>query len=207
MPKLRSSKSLTISLILSLLLFYTLNLLIAQTNNNGSLAGYIYMEDGTTPIDGAVVVIRDMSDGSLYESKESNKLGAFKLDYLEEGLYVLGIWTENGGFNIKNIIGIKANETGEVSFALKPQTQEKTAEKKNKKYPRGKWYYPEVIGKCDKGYRWNPKTLRCEWKKGKGIGAFFVSPLGIATILAATAVGIFGIITLTEAEAEVSPFK
>lgn len=207
MPKLRRSKFLVICLILSFILFYAPHFLVSQANKNGILIGYIYGEDASTPVKGAVVIVRNISNGSVYESKESNKLGAFKLDHIEEGLYILGIWTKNGGFNIKNIIGIKANETGEVTLALRPLSQEKVAEKKDEKCPRGKWYYPEVIGKCDEGYRWNPKTLRCECKKGKGIGAFFVSPLGIATILAATVVGAFGIITLTEVEAEVSPFK
>lgn len=207
MLKLRRLKFLAISLILSLFLLNAHHFIAAQANKNGSLTGYIFREDSTTPVEGAVVIIRNISNSALYESKESNKLGAFKIDHIEEGLYILGIWTKNGGFNIKNIIGIKANESGEVTFALRPQAQKKATEKKDEKCPRGKWYYPEVMGKCDEGYRWNPKTLRCECKKGKGIRAFFVSPIGIATVLAATVVGAFGIISLTEGEAEVSPFK
>jgi len=207
MLKLKRLKFLAISLILSLTLFYLPHFMVAQANKNGSLTGYIFREDSTTPIEGAVIIIRNISNGALYESKESNKFGAFKIHHIEEGLYVLGIWTKNSGFNIKNIIGIKANEYGEVTFALRSMAQKKADEKKDEKCPRGKWYYPEVMGKCDEGYRWNPKTLRCECKKGKGIGAFFTSPIGIATVLAATFAGAFGIITLSEGEAEVSPFK
>ena len=207
MPRLKRSKILATGLILSFFLFYAPHSLFAQKIKNGSLIGYIYKEDGTTPVEEAVVIIRNISNGSMYESKESNELGVSKIDNIEEGVYILGIWTKNGGFNIKNIIGIKTNETVEISFALKAQAQEKTTEKKDEKYPRGKWYYPEVMGECDEGYRWNPKTLRCEYIKGKGIGAFFVSPLGIATVIAATVIGAFGIITLLEGEAEASPFK
>ena len=205
--KLKKTKFVAISLILSFILLNAPYFSTAEANKSGSLTGYIFGEDCTTPVMGAVVVIRNISKDSIYESEESNELGAFKIDNIEEGLYVLGIWTHNGGFNLENIIGIRANESGEVSFSIGPQTQEKAPDKKDKKCPRGDWYYPEVMGKCDEGYRWNPKTLRCECKKGKGIGAFFVSPLGIVTVLATTVVGTYGIIKLAEGEKEVSPFK
>jgi len=211
MIRLVRSKFLAITIILSSILFYSPHSLVGQSPRTGSLIGYIYDEDGTTPVESAVIIIRNISDDSIQESNESNKLGAVKIEHIEEGLYVLGIWTKDGGYNIKNIVGIKANETVEISFALEASTQEKTAqkkeaEKKDAKHPRGKWYYPEVMGECDEGYRWNPKTLRCEWAK-KGIGDFFGSPQGIATVLAATFIGGYGIIKLTEKEAEASPFK
>lgn len=207
MSKFRKIKILAISLIIALNLFYAPHILVAQENKTGSLMGYIYGEDCMTPVEGVVITIRNISNGSVYEGEKSNKLGAFKLDRIEEGLYTVGIRTENGGFNIPNVIGIKANEMALVSLALIPQAQEKAAAKKDEKCPRGDWYYPEDIGKCDAGYRWNPKTLRCECEKGKGIGSFFGSPLGIAVALASTAAGVYGIVKLTEKEEEVSPYK
>lgn len=216
MIRLLRSKSLAIALILSSILFYGPHPLVGQSPRTGNLIGHIYDADSTTPVEGAVIIIRNISDNTIQESNESNTLGAVKIDHIEEGLYVLGIWTKDGGYNINSIVGIKANETVEISLALEALVQEKNAqkkeaekketEKKETKYPRGKWYYPEVMGECDEGYRWNPKTLRCEWKT-KGIGKFFGSPQGIATVLAATFIGGYGIIKLTEAEAEASPFK
>lgn len=211
MIRLVRSKSLAITLIFSSILFCSPQSLVGQSPRTGNLIGHIYDEDGTTPVEGAVIIIRNISDNTIQESIESNTLGAVKIDHIEEGLYVLGIWTKDGGYNINSIVGIKADETVEISFALEALVQEKNAqkkeaEKKKTKYPRGKWYYPEVMGECDEGYRWNPKTLRCEWAK-KGIGKFFGSPQGIATVLAATFIGGYGIIKLTEKEAEASPFK
>ena len=207
MTKLKRLKFLAINLIVTFIIFYTPHSLVAQSTKNGSLIGYIYEKDGTTPVKDAIVIIRNTSNGYIYESKKSNKHGVIKIDHVEKGLYTLGIWTKDGGFNTKNIIGIHTNETVEISFALEELNQEKDTEQKDGKCPRGKWYYPEVMGECDEGYRWNPKTLRCECKKGKGIGAFFVSPFGIISILASTVVGGYGIIKLTEKEAEASPFK
>ncbi|NIO47844.1 MAG: hypothetical protein GTN73_00170 [Candidatus Aminicenantes bacterium] len=207
MRRLKRLKWLAINLIIAFILFYAPHSLVAQSTNYGSLIGYIYEKDGTTPVKDAIVLIRNTSNGSIYESEESNKQGISKIDHIEDGLYILGIWTKDGGFNIKNIIGIYGNETIEISFVLGEPNQEKDTGKKDERCPRGKWYYPEVMGECDEGYSWNPKRLRCECKRGKGIGAFFVSPVGIATVLAATFVGAYGIIKLTEKEAEVSPFK
>jgi hypothetical protein len=206
MPNLRGISAFIIGSFFISILFFWPHSVMAQTNKEGSLVGYIYKEDCTTPVEGAVIRMRNISGGSEYESKESNKLGAVAINSIEEGLYTVGIFTEDGGFNIENIIGIKANELAEVSFTLRPLAQETPPAKKDKKRPRGKWYYPEVIGQCDPGYRWNPKTLRCEWGK-KGIGSFLASPLGIATVLGATVSGAYGVIKLTEKEEEVSPFR
>jgi len=206
MPNFRRISAFVIGSFFISILFFWPHFVMAQTNKEGSLVGYIYKADCTTPIEGAVVRIRNISGGSEYESKESDKLGAVAINSIEEGLYTVGIFTKDGGFNIQNIIGIKANELAEVSFTLRPLAQETSPAKKDKKRPRGKWYYPEVIGKCDEGYRWNAKTLRCEWGK-KGIGDFLASPIGIATVLGATISGAYGVIKLTEKEEEVSPFK
>lgn len=207
MKRLKRSKFLAINLIIAFTLFYAPRFLVAQSPKNGSLIGYIYEKDGTTPVKDAIILIRNISNDSIYESQESNKQGFSKIGHIEEGLYILGIWTKNGGFNIKNLVGIRGNETVEISFALGELDQEKETGKKDEKCPRGKWYYPEVMGECDEGYRWNPKTLRCECKKGKGLGAFFVSPAGIVTVLAATVAGAYGVVKLLETEAEASPFK
>jgi len=207
MVKKGKSKLIATCLIFSFILFYSPYLLVGQSNKIGSLTGYIYAEDGTTPVEGAVVKVRNISSGSVYESNISNKLGLFQLGNIEEGLYTVGITTKNGGFNVKNIIGVKANEMAKVSFALRPLYQEEAAVKVTKECPRGEWYYPDAIGECYIGYRWNPKTLRCECEKRKGIGAFLASPIGIAVVIAATAAGIYGIVKLTEEEEEASPFK
>lgn len=206
MPNFRGMSALVIGLFFISILFFWPHFIMAQTNIEGSLVGRIYKEDCTTPIEGAVIRIRNISGSSEYESKESNRLGAVVINSIEEGLYTVGIFTKDGGFNIQNIIGIKANEMAEVSFTLRPLAQETSPAKKDKKRPRGEWYYPKVIGQCDAGYRWNPKTLRCEWGK-KGIGDFLASPIGIATVLGATVSGAYGVIKLTEKEKEVSPFK
>ena len=138
MIRLVRSKFLAITLILSSILFYGPPSLMGQSARTGNLIGYIYEGDATTPLVDAVIIIRNISDDSIYESNKSNKLGAAKIDHIEEGLYILGIWTKDGGYNINNIVGIKANETVEISFALEALPQEKDDQKKRREKKRRK---------------------------------------------------------------------
>ena len=177
MLKISRSKIIAVSLIFSFILFYSPHLLLSQSVGKGNLVGFIYGEDGTTPEEGAVVKARNISPGSDYESKKSDKQGLFMLEGIDEGLYVVGISSKEGDFNLQNLIGIKADETAKVSLALKPQKAE--AAKEGKK--RG--------------------VLK------KSLLTFFRSPVGIATIVAASAAIMYVIVKLVEAEPEASPFR
>jgi len=200
------SKPVAILLIFSFILFYSPHVLKAQGKSNGNLIGFVYDKDGTTPLEGAVVEIRNVSTGAVHESSKTDKLGIFKIEGIDRGLYVVGLSLKEGDFNVENLIGIRAGETGKVSIALKPMIQEGADVKKDKRCPRGDWYIPEVEGECDEGYVWNPEKKRCECKKRKGFAAFFATPLGIALIIAATSATVYGVVTLVT-PAEESPFK
>lgn len=176
MLKISRSKVIAISLIFSFILFYSPHLLLSQSVGKGNLVGFIYGEDGITPEEGAVVKARNISTGSDYESKKSDKQGLFMLEGIDEGLYVVGISSKEGDFNVQNLIGIKADETAKVSLALKPQQAEKVKAGK-----RG--------------------VLK------KSLLTFFRSPVGIATIIAASAAIMYVIVKLVEAEPEASPFR
>jgi len=177
---------------------------VGKETGKGNFVGFIYGADKTTPLEGAVVKIRNITTGSVYESEDANNLGVVKLEGIDEGLYVVGIISEEGDFNFDHWLGIRANETSKVSFALKPTDQEKEPAIKDEKCPRGDWYIPEVEGECDEGYKWNPETERCECKKRRGLAAFFTSPFGIALLVAATA-GAAAAIVVTRTETEGSP--
>ncbi|MFQ5722793.1 MAG: hypothetical protein ACE5GI_09915, partial [Candidatus Aminicenantales bacterium] len=111
-------------------------------------------------------------------------------------------------YNLDNLIGIKANKTAKVALALKPSALMTAQYTKEEECPRGKWYIPEVEGKCDSGYKWNPDKKRCECvKKKEGIYAFFLSNAGKAAIIAASVAIVYTFVRLTEKEAEVSPYK
>ncbi len=167
-------KAVSFLLIATIITFYSSQYLIAQEVCKGNLIGFVFEKDGTTPIEGAVVKLKNVSTGKVYESSRSDKLGILKTEGVEEGLYIVGIITKNGNFNVGNLIGIKADETAKVSFALKPEGQEE--EKAPKPKPRG-------------------------------LAKFFLSPVGIAIIVAASSAIIYGVVKLSEKEPEASPFR
>lgn len=116
----KNQKSLTSTLIFFFVLFYVCAMGFSYDANlgTGNLVGFIYYQDGVTPIVGAVVKVRDVSTGTTSESTASDSNGMFSLEKLEMGVYSLGIITSQGDFNLEELIGIKEGETTKVSFSL-----------------------------------------------------------------------------------------
>ncbi|TET70666.1 MAG: carboxypeptidase regulatory-like domain-containing protein [Candidatus Aminicenantes bacterium] len=121
MSKSLKLKSVFFLLIFSFLMFYSPHLINGKALGKGNLIGFVYDKDGTTPLEGAIVKLKNVSTSSIYESGKADKLGVFKIEGIDEGLYVVGISSKEGSFNVENFIGIKANETAKVSFSLEPQ--------------------------------------------------------------------------------------
>jgi len=205
MLKLAKSKLFVIFLIGSFVLFSVPGLTQAQEAGQGNLVGYVYGPDNTSPVEGAVMKLRNLSTGSLYESMAADDEGMIRFEGIDEGLYLVGISTAKGDFNIENLVGVKSGETAAVSLALRPQEQEGTAQETTERCPRGKWYVPEVKGQCDENYQWNPDTERCECKKRNPL-AFFLTPLGSALVLAASG-GVIAFSLATDGEPPASPFR
>jgi len=182
MVKIARSRTIALMLIFSFILFYSPYFLTAETEGKGNLIGIIYDKDKVTPVEGAIVKIRNVATGIVYENK-TNKLGTFGIEDIEEGLYSVGIFTEDGNFNVESLVGINANEVVVITFALKP-------------YSIGEAKKAEVKAKFVKKEKPISKIMK-----------FFTSPVGIATIVASTAVISYGIVKLTEKEEEVSPIK
>jgi len=116
-------KSVFFLLSFSFLMFYSPHLINGKALGKGNLIGFVYDKDGITPLEGTIVKLKNVSTGSIYESRKADKLGVFKIEGIDEGLYVIGISSKEGSFNVENFIGIKANETAKVSFALKHQAK------------------------------------------------------------------------------------
>ncbi len=170
-------KSVSLILIFSCILFFSPNLLAEQTNGKGNLIGKIYAKDGVTTVVGAVVKIKKTITVKVYESSKTDKRGIFKIEGIEEGLYSVGIITDEGEFYIESLIGVKANKTTLITLVLRP-------------------FKVEVRSETIKSDEVPSKILK-----------FFTSPAGIAIIVATTGLVGYGIIKLMEKEEEVSPFR
>ena len=177
MKKAIKSKSLTVGILCSFLLFSSPYLLPVTSPGKGELIGFVYAEDQGTPVKGITVKMRNISTGTVYESSETDVQGVFRLDGIDEGLYMVGFSTETADFNLENLIGIQAGETVKASFSLKPAPE--AAKKKGEE----------------------------QKEKKKGLAGFFLSPAGVVVIVAASAAIAYTVVKLTKTEEEESPFK
>jgi len=278
---IRASKAefVAVTLIFSFLIFYYPNFLPGQTIGQGNLSGFIYGEDGVTPVEGAVVKIRNIVGGTVYESSASDNQGAFKIEGINEGLYSAGISTSTGDFDFENLIGIKAGEPAKISFSLVPTgTQNTSLPEEKSTYNPEEQTAPSAQGGSEvaapaggiligKVVNFSPETQEATilieegtlkvgdeiifrgtetdfsqkvqslsvesinvrkasagqipgvvavqpvevgdfvYLKQRRMIFFFLSPIGVATVLAASGGIVYGIVKLTEEEEEVSAFK
>ncbi len=111
-----------IGLVFGFLIFCSTSFLRSEEVSKGSILGFAYDEDGTTPLEGVVVEFKNISTGAVYESSKSDDLGVFKIEGVEKGLYIYGVRTAQGDFNSDGTIGvmIRENETAKLSISLNP---------------------------------------------------------------------------------------
>lgn len=252
-----------VTLIFSFLIFYYPHFMPAQAVGQGSLTGFIYGEDGVTPVEGAVVKIRNIVDGTIYESNKSDSQGAFEIEGINEGLYSAGISTSTGDFNFENLIGVKRGEPAKITFSLissgtqnpapgqvgsevaapaggiligkvvnfSPETQEATilidegilrvgdeiifrgTETDFSQKVESMSVESIDVRKASAGQTPGVRAVQpvevgdFVYLKKRRMLFFFLSPIGVATVLAASSGIVYGIVKLAEQEEEVSAFK
>lgn len=106
-------------------LFCLPNFLRSEAAAKGSIIGFVYDQDGTTPLEGAVVKVKNIATGSIYESNKSDENGIFTISSVESGVYLYGVLTAEGKFNSEHFFGLKVSEgdTAKLSISLTPYEQ------------------------------------------------------------------------------------
>ena len=84
----------------------------------GSLVGFIYAKDMTTPVKNAIVKLRNLSTSNDYESNPSDANGMYTITGIEEGRYIMGVTAQNAGYNFLYALTLKGNEIAKLSVAL-----------------------------------------------------------------------------------------
>ena len=136
---------------------------LAQAGS-GAMTGFVFGSDQRTPVENAVVKLRDVKNGHEYQSEPTNQSGLYSLKSLPEGRYILGVSSTKGDFNFDYELQIKAGEIAKLAVALKPGGASLKAQDEDQ----------------------NKKTK----------SAFFLTPLGIAVLIAAAGLLIWGGIEL-----------
>ena len=89
---------------------------------SGSLSGFIYAKDVTTPVAGAVVKIRNLGDMKEMASLPTDANGMYTIKDIPEGRYMLGVTSVKDDFNLDYSLYVKAGELGKLSISLAPGT-------------------------------------------------------------------------------------
>ena len=147
----------------------------AQSRATGSLIGFIYGADGKTPVEKAVIKIRNTENGKEYASGPTDSQGIYRIQGIEEGRYALGVTTAEGDFNFEYQVLIKSDEVAKLSLALKAGAVSMLAQE--------------------------------EEEKEGGAVPFFKRPIGIAVLIAASGLAIYGVYKGLEALGVISPSK
>ncbi len=94
----------------------------SEEATSGNIIGFIYTQDGTTPLEGAVVKALNVSSGVVYTSTQSDENGIFTIESVESGVYNYAVSTSDGDFDSDGLIGVKIqpNETAKISISLNP---------------------------------------------------------------------------------------
>lgn len=146
-----------------------------RNGRDGALVGFIYASDQKTPVKNAVVKLRSIENGQEFFSTPTDASGAYKIENLKEGKYVLGITAQDGDYNFGYVVSVKEGEIGKLSLALM----------------RGE------ISLLDKNQP-NP---------GESKPSFFWTPAGVAILMVATTVALYGAFKLIEGKEEASPSR
>ncbi len=105
---------------IALVLVLTSSVASPQAAGKGNLVGFIFGQDGSTPIAGAIVMVKNLTTGAVTEAAGSDDLGVFRVPGLSPGLYALGVRSEAGSYNSQDFFGVTAEKTAKISIALNP---------------------------------------------------------------------------------------
>jgi hypothetical protein len=89
-----------------------------RTAGLGTISGFVYGKDISTPVEGAVVKIRGLSVMREMASLPTDEDGMYTISGVPEGRYFLGVSAGEEDFNLDYTLFIKAGELGKLSISL-----------------------------------------------------------------------------------------
>jgi hypothetical protein len=189
--------------------FLVLSLSNFAKPSSGNLMGFVYGEDGKSPLQGAIVLLKGADTDKVYQSGPTGKTGNYKISNIDIGTYVVGLKVNEDTFNVDGYVEVAGGKTDTLSLALGSLAGALDAplDKQGWCCHDGKIFKSTEEECSNRGGKFF--TTKKEAKKECGIPptAFFKSPTGIAVLIVGTAAVGFGIFKLVQEkkEEEVSP--
>lgn len=96
---------------------------------SGAMFGFVFGEDARTPVENAVLKIRNTRTGNELTCEPTDKNGMFTLKDVAEGRYILGVSSGEQDFNFGYTVLVKSGEIAHLALALKPGKGEELPER------------------------------------------------------------------------------
>lgn len=178
-------------------------------SSNGNLMGFVYGEDGKSPLQGAIVLLKGADTDKVYQSGPTGKTGSYKIANIDVGTYVVGLKVNEDTFNVDDYVMVAGGKTDTLSLALGSLSGLAGAQLDEQGWccHEGK-VFKSTREECSKrGGKFFAEKKEAKDECGIPPAAFFKKPTGIALLIVGTAAVGFGIYKLVEEkkEEEVSP--
>lgn len=137
---------------ISLILLFGFSVVLkSETPTKGNVLGFIYGSDGTTPIEGAILKVVNVSTGSVYESTISNNNGVLTIGEVETGIYEYVVTTAEGRFVSESNFGLRVQGEEAEKMAIIVNPIAKNAKSEPMVFPEpeqitGESYVGRIIG-------------------------------------------------------------
>lgn len=175
----------------------------------GNLVGFVYGEDGKSPLQNAVVLLRGVDKDNVYQSETTSKTGNYKISDIEAGIYVVGLKVNEKTFNVDGYVKVAKGKTDTLSLSLgsPPGSGGAQTDETGWCCHEGKVFRSTGKECTDRGGKFFATKKEAKEECGIPPAAFFKSPAGYAVLIVGTAAVGFGIYKLLEEkkEEEVSP--
>jgi len=177
--------------------------------SNGNLMGFVYGEDGKSPLPGAIVLLKGADTDEVYQSGPTGKTGNYKISNIAVGTYVVGLKVNEDTFNVDDYVMVASGKTDTLSLSLgsPPGSGGAPLDEQGWCCHEGK-VFKSTGEECSKrGGKFFATKKEAKEECGTPPAAFFKKPTGIAVLIVGTAAVGFGIYKLVEEkkEGEVSP--
>lgn len=105
-------------LILVAAVFVCQGITVADPAETGTILGYVFEADGTTPVEGAVIRVVNTLTGTELESTTSDQRGTFQIAGIERGIYQYAVSTPRGVFAANSEFGVNLKGTDTAKMAI-----------------------------------------------------------------------------------------
>ncbi len=102
---------------ISFFLIASSNIAFSNDTAKGRLEGIVYM-DGTAPLSGAIVRVKNIASGTEYQSEASGSDGSFLISNVEKGFYLYEVSTPQGESAPGDYFGVNFNGDMSAKIAL-----------------------------------------------------------------------------------------